>query len=153
MRLLLVEDDAMIGRSLDRALTQAGMAVDWVRMRADCAAALAASPYDLLLLDLGLPDGDGLDLLATMRKQYSETPVVIITARDDVATRIVGLDSGADDYVVKPFDFDELNARIRHRILGDTPHRAYAGRRRTWACSSCRGARACAGRRASAARL
>jgi DNA-binding response OmpR family regulator len=113
MRVLLVEDDAMIGRSLDRALTQAGMAVDWVRMGADCAAALAASPYDLLLLDLGLPDGDGLDLLATMRKQYSETPVVIITARDDVATRIVGLDSGADDYVVKPFDFDELNARIR----------------------------------------
>ena len=113
MRVLMVEDDAMIGRSLDRALTHSGMAVDWVRTGADCAAALRGVDYGLLLLDLGLPDVPGLEILRTLRKQNSATPVVIITARDDVASRIAGLDGGADDYIVKPFDFDELNARIR----------------------------------------
>ena len=113
MRVLLVEDDVMIGRSLDRALTHAGMAVDWVRSSADCAAAIGNDGYAVLLLDLGLPDGSGLEILRTLRRQNSDTPVVIISARDDVATRIAGLDSGADDYVVKPFDFEELNARIR----------------------------------------
>ncbi len=113
MRLLLVEDDAMIGRSLDRALTHAGMAVDWVRTGADCATAVHGTVYELLLLDLGLPDGSGLEILRVLRRQNTDMPVLIITARDDVASRIAGLDSGADDYVVKPFDFDELNARIR----------------------------------------
>jgi DNA-binding response OmpR family regulator len=113
MRILLVEDDVMIGRSLDRALTRAGMAVDWVRSATDCANALRGSGYGLLLLDLGLPDGSGLEILRTLRGQKGDTPVVIITARDDVASRVAGLDAGADDYVVKPFDFDELNARIR----------------------------------------
>jgi DNA-binding response OmpR family regulator len=113
MRILLIEDDPMIGRNLDRALTQAGMAVDWVRTAADCEAAIDAQRYDLLLLDLGLPDGSGLGLLGLARERRIDTPVVIVTARDDVATRIAGLDAGADDYVVKPFDFDELNARIR----------------------------------------
>jgi DNA-binding response OmpR family regulator len=113
MRVLLVEDDAMIGRSLDRALTKAGMAVDWVRTTADCAAAIRGTAYGLMLLDLGLPDGSGLEILRSLREQGIETPVVIITARDEVATRVAGLDSGADDYVIKPFEFDELNARIR----------------------------------------
>jgi DNA-binding response OmpR family regulator len=113
MRILLVEDDAMIGQSLDMALTRAGMAVDWVRTGADCSSALRGFAYGLLLLDLGLPDGSGLETLRTLRGQKSDTPVVIITARDDIASRVAGLDAGADDYVVKPFDFDELNARIR----------------------------------------
>src|SRR4029077_5923962 len=99
----LVEDDVMIGRSLDRALTHAGMAVDWVRSGADCTAAIANDGYGVLLLDLGLPDGAGLDILRAMRRQNRDMPVVIISARDDVATRIAGLDNGADDYVVKPF--------------------------------------------------
>jgi DNA-binding response OmpR family regulator len=113
MRLLLVEDDAMIGRSLERALAHAGMAVDWVRNAADCAVAMHGAAYEMLLLDLGLPDGSGLEILRTLRRANADTPVVIITARDDVASRIAGLDTGADDYVIKPFDFDELNARIR----------------------------------------
>jgi DNA-binding response OmpR family regulator len=113
MRVLLIEDDLMIGRSLDRALTRAGMAVDWVRTGADCAEAVRDSDYGVLLLDLGLPDGCGLDVLQIIRRENTRTPVLIITARDDVASRIAGLDSGADDYVIKPFDFEELNARIR----------------------------------------
>ena len=113
MRILLVEDDVMVGRSLDRALTDSGMAVDWVRTAVDCVAAMQDDSYAILLLDLGLPDGSGLDVLRRLRKEKKDVPVVIITARDDVATRIAGLDSGADDYVVKPFDFDELSARIR----------------------------------------
>ena len=113
MRILLVEDDMMIGRSLDRALKRAGMAIDWVRTQADCEGALGGSGYGLLLLDLGLPDGSGLEILRKLRDRKCEMPVVIITARDDFASRVAGLDAGADDYVVKPFDFDELNARIR----------------------------------------
>jgi DNA-binding response OmpR family regulator len=113
MRILLVEDDVMIGQSLDRALTRAGMAVDWVRTAADGDSALRGSSYGLLLLDLGLPDGSGLEILRKLRDRKGDLPVVIITARDDVANRVAGLDAGADDYVVKPFDFDELNARIR----------------------------------------
>ena len=112
MRLLLVEDDAMIGRSLDRALTHAGMAVDWVRTGADCATAVHGTVYELLLLDLGLPDGSGLEILRALRRRNTDTPVLIITARDDVASRVAGLDSGADDYVVKPFRAPELGARI-----------------------------------------
>jgi DNA-binding response OmpR family regulator len=113
LRILLVEDDPMIGKSLDRALTGAGMAVDWVRTSADGSSAALDGSYSLVLLDLGLPDGCGTDLLVEIRRENTDTPVVIITARDDLASRVTGLDSGADDYIVKPFDFDELNARIR----------------------------------------
>lgn len=112
MRVLLIEDDVMIGQSLDRALTRAGMAVDWVRNAAD-AASVRNDGYGVLLLDLGLPDGSGLEVLRALRRDGDDVPVIIITARDDLATRVAGLDSGADDYVVKPFDFEELNARIR----------------------------------------
>jgi two-component system, OmpR family, response regulator len=113
LRVLVVEDDAMIGQSLDRALTGVGMAVDWVRTCADGRTAVIGSPYGLVLLDLGLPDGSGTDVLTDLRRRKNDTPVLIITARDEVASRVTGLDSGADDYLVKPFDFDELNARIR----------------------------------------
>ena len=130
MRVLLVEDDLMIGRSLDRALTNVGLAVDWVRSAADCVAAVEGADYGLLLLDLGLPDGSGLDILHNLRRRSAATPVVIITARDDVASRVAGLDGGADDYIVKPFDFDELNARIRaviRRHLGQASSTVTAG--------------------------
>jgi len=113
MRVLLAEDDMMVGRSLERALRRGAMAVDWVRTAADCAAAARNDEYGILLLDLGLPDGSGLDLLRDLRRRNSDLAVVIITARDDVKSRVAGLDSGADDYVVKPFDLDELNARMR----------------------------------------
>ena len=113
MRILLIEDDAMIGRSLDKALSDAGMAVDWVKTKDDCRVAARNTEYSLLLLDLGLPDGSGLDALRALRKENVDVPVIIVTARDDVPSRVAGLDSGADDYLVKPFSFDELSARIR----------------------------------------
>ncbi|MFZ3324266.1 MAG: response regulator transcription factor [Usitatibacter sp.] len=113
MRVLLIEDDPMIGESVRTALRQDGFAVDWTR---DGKAANLASQndrYDIVLLDLGLPLRDGLDLLRTMRARRDRTPVLIVTARDAVQDRIRGLDAGADDYLVKPFDLDELAARIR----------------------------------------
>ena len=103
----------MIGQSLDRALTGVGLAVDWVRTCADGRTAIVCGSYGLVLLDLGLPDGSGRDFLSNLRREKNDTPVLIITARDEVASRVAGLDGGADDYLVKPFDFDELNARIR----------------------------------------
>ena len=113
MRVLLVEDDTMIGRSLDRALTDAGMAVDWVNRGLDGLDALNGTEYGLLLLDLGLPDESGLEILRRLRNRGDSTPVMIITARDHLDSRVAGLDGGADDYIIKPFDFDELHARIR----------------------------------------
>jgi len=113
MRILLVEDDQMIGRSLDLALTNAGMAVDWVDRGLDGLAALGTTEYGLLLLDIGLPDESGLEVLRRLRQRGDSTPVVIITARDNLDSRVAGLDGGADDYIIKPFDFDELHARIR----------------------------------------
>jgi DNA-binding response OmpR family regulator len=113
MRVLLVEDDKMIGESLDRALTGAGMAVDWVNRALDCLDALKVGQYGLVLLDLGLPDGSGLEALRQLRRRGDAVPVIIVTARDQLDARVTGLDSGADDYLVKPFDFDELHARIR----------------------------------------
>jgi DNA-binding response OmpR family regulator len=130
MRVLLAEDDIMIGRSLERALRRTAMAVDWVRTAADCAAAVRNDGYGILLLDLALPDGSGLDVLRDLRRNNSDLAVVIITARDDVKSRIAGLDGGADDYVVKPFDFDELSARMRavaRRRLGQTSSLVMAG--------------------------
>jgi two-component system response regulator QseB len=116
MRILLAEDDQMIGAAVRDALLQDGYVVDWLRdgQRAD--AALAAGQYDLALLDLGLPGKDGLAILRSLRNRRQATPVIVITARDAVESRIAGLDTGADDYIVKPFDLDELAARIRSAL-------------------------------------
>jgi two-component system response regulator QseB len=113
MRLLLVEDDRMIGASVQSGLRQEGYSVDWVRDGAAAELAIANGVYELILLDLGLPRKTGLDLLAALRRKGSVLPVLVITARDSVADRVKGLDAGADDYLVKPFDLDELSARIR----------------------------------------
>ncbi len=132
MRLLLVEDDRMIGESLRAALRLEGYAVDWVRDVAAAQAALGSERFDLVLLDLGLPPGgrqggpapggtpsglapglDGMTVLRTLRARGDATPVIVLTARDQRGDRVAGLDAGADDYLVKPFDLDELNARIR----------------------------------------
>lgn len=113
MRLLLVEDDPMIGEALRDLLRGEHYAVDWATDGAMADAALAAQAYDLVLLDLGLPRRDGLAVLRGLRARRDRTPVLVATARDGVAQRIEGLDAGADDYVLKPYDFDELLARIR----------------------------------------
>ncbi len=116
MRGLLVEDDAMIGEGLVAALAAEGMSVDWVRDGAHAEVALRDGSYSIALLDLGLPGSDGLDLLKAARRQGVETPVLIITARDGLDNRVAGLDLGADDYLVKPFETRELQARMRALI-------------------------------------
>jgi two-component system response regulator QseB len=113
MRLLLVEDDQMIGEAVRLGLRRQGLAVDWVQDGAAAKAALSTETFDMLLLDLGLPKLDGLQVLKWLRGTGSKLPVLILTARDSVNDRIKGLDAGADDYIVKPFDFDELAARVR----------------------------------------
>jgi len=113
MRVLVVEDDPMIGRAVVAGLQEQGFAVDWVRDGAEADLALAHAVYDLALLDLGLPRRDGLEVLKGVRRARNDLPVLIITARDSVADRVAGLDGGADDYLVKPFDLDELLARLR----------------------------------------
>jgi two-component system response regulator QseB len=114
MRLLLVEDDPMIGASVHAGLRQEGYVVDWVQDGAAAEIALQnESGYGLVLLDLGLPRKDGYELLETLRRHKNHIPVLIITARDAVSHRVRGLDLGADDYLVKPFDLVELAARIR----------------------------------------
>jgi two-component system response regulator QseB len=113
MRVLLVEDDGMIAQALQTALRQNGWAVDWVRDGSAAAAALPSTPFDLVLLDLGLPQLDGIEVLRGLRKRGDATPVIILTARDEIQHRIAGLDAGADDYIVKPFDLDEMTARMR----------------------------------------
>jgi two-component system response regulator QseB len=113
MRVLVVEDDAMIGRAVVAGLHEQGYAVDWVRDGQEAELALAHAVYDVALLDLGLPRRDGLEVLKGVRRARNDLPVLIITARDSIADRIAGLDSGADDYLVKPFDLDELLARTR----------------------------------------
>jgi DNA-binding response OmpR family regulator len=113
VRLLLVEDDAMIGAAAQEGLRREGHAVDWVRDGAQASAALANGVYEAMLLDLGLPKRDGLTVLRELRAKGSDIPVIVITARDAVADRVAGLDGGADDYLVKPFDLDELAARLR----------------------------------------
>ena len=110
---MLVEDDPMIGNSVQSGLRQDGYSVDWVRDGAAAELAMANGVYELLLLDLGLPHKSGLDLLTGLRKKGASLPVLVITARDSVADRVKGLDAGADDYLVKPFDLTELSARIR----------------------------------------
>ncbi len=113
MRLLLAEDDRMIGESVRQGLRQDGFTVDWVRDGRAADTALTDPVHDLLLLDLGLPQKEGLAVLRAMRRRGDTRPVLIMTARDAVADRVAGLDAGADDYVVKPFDLTELAARIR----------------------------------------
>jgi two-component system response regulator QseB len=113
MRILLVEDDAMIGASVVSGLAAEGHAVDWVRDGAAADHAVTTVPYALVLLDLGLPRRDGLDVLRGLRARKVDVPVLILTARDTVSDRVAGLDAGADDYLVKPFDLDELLARVR----------------------------------------
>lgn len=113
MRLLLVEDDPMIGEAVQDLLRAEHYAVDWARDGDAADTALRTQPYDLVLLDLGLPKRDGITVLRDLRTRKNRTPVLVATARDAVAQRIEGLDAGADDYVLKPYDLDELLARIR----------------------------------------
>jgi len=113
MRLLLVEDDTMIGEAVQDLLRAEHYAVDWVQNGDLADTALRTQAYDLVLLDLGLPRRDGLEVLRALRARKNRTPVLVATARDGVAQRIEGLDAGADDYVLKPYDLDELLARIR----------------------------------------
>ena len=113
MRILLVEDDALLGDALQVGLRQAGYAVDWLRDGAAAAAALAAEQFSAVILDLGLPRLTGLDLLKKTRARGDRTPVIVLTARDAVHDRVRGLDLGADDYVVKPVALAELDARVR----------------------------------------
>lgn len=112
MRVLLIEDEPGLGVAMREHVAAAGHAIDWFPSLTAGEVALDAVPYDVVLLDLILPDGRGLDLLTRLRKKGNTTPVVIITARDQISDRIAGLNAGADDYVVKPFDLDELNARL-----------------------------------------
>lgn len=113
MRVLLVEDDELLGSAVQAGLQQAGYMVDWLRDGRLAASALEDEEPDLLVLDLGLPGKDGLQLLTELRARDSSLPVLVLTARDTVDDRIAGLDSGADDYLIKPFDLGELTARLR----------------------------------------
>ena len=113
MRILLVEDDKMIAEAVSNGLKTACYAVDWVNNGNTAEQALNSQQYDLVLLDLGLPGQDGLQVLKHLRQEKNNTPVLIVTARDDLDSRLAGLDGGADDYIIKPFDLSELLARIR----------------------------------------
>ena len=113
MRILLVEDDLMIGEAVQNALKEAAYAVDWVRDGSSAQLSAETQHYDLVLLDLGLPKKDGMHVLKAIRSRDNPVPLVIMTARDSLQDRIQGLDAGADDYVLKPFDMSELLARMR----------------------------------------
>ena len=112
MRVLLIEDDHVLGAAIRDHVLASGHAVDWMQRLDDARLALKSVSYELVLLDLNLPDGRGLDLLRELRATGSKVPVIITTAQDQVAIRIEGLNSGADDYLVKPFDLAEMGARI-----------------------------------------
>lgn len=113
MRLLLVEDDVPLAEGLAASLRLGGYGVDWFKIGSHASAALAVETYDAVVLDLNLPDADGLTLLKQWRQQGVRTPVLILSARDEIDDRVRGLDLGADDYLVKPFDVNELEARLR----------------------------------------
>jgi len=113
MRILLVEDDDLLGAGVRDALARARYAVEWVQDGRQALAALQADAFDLVVLDLGLPGMDGLEVLRTLRAGGRETPVLVLSARDTAPERVLGLDAGADDYLSKPFDVDELLARVR----------------------------------------
>lgn len=112
MRVLLIEDDAVLGEAVRDQVAADGHATDWVQRLASAREAVHAAPHELILLDLMLPDGSGLDFLKALRRRGDVTPVIILTARDPVSERIAGLNAGADDYLVKPFNLQELSARI-----------------------------------------
>jgi two-component system, OmpR family, response regulator len=122
MRILLIEDDAMIAGALERALGAAGMDVDWAGDGEDGDMALQEGGHALVLLDLGLPLLDGTDLLARLRRRGDRVPLIVISARDDVESRVQSLDIGADDYLVKPFETTELLARIRALLRRQAGH-------------------------------
>jgi DNA-binding response OmpR family regulator len=122
MRILLVEDDRMIGDAVRTLLRQQGDVVDWAHDGPTADAALANEHFDLVLLDLGLPGKDGVEVVRNLRRRKSRIPVIIITARDGVEERIKGLDAGADDYLVKPFALEELAARIRSVLRRTAGH-------------------------------
>lgn len=126
MRVLLVEDDQMIGESVSESLKEAGYATDWIKDGESALTAIACQQYDLMLLDLGLPRRDGISVLRKVREQHNPLPIIILTARDAVEDRILGLDAGADDYLVKPFALGELSARmraiLRRQATGASPH-------------------------------
>ncbi len=122
MRLLLVEDDAQLGDAVRAGLTQNGFTVDWVQDGESATAAMGVEPFDLMVLDIMLPGRSGLEVLRELRSRGGALPVLVLTARDTVADRVEGLDSGADDYLVKPFDLAELCARVRALL------RRHAGR-------------------------
>lgn len=113
MRLLLVEDDELLGDALKTGLTQFGYIVDWLKDGEAARTAVKIESFELIILDLGLPKLSGLNFLQAIRNEGDKTPVLIITARESIEDRVKGLDSGADDYLIKPFDLNELSARIR----------------------------------------
>ena len=132
MRILLAEDDQVLADALGRVLARAAYAVDIASTGEQTDVALQATPYDLCILDLGLPGVPGLEVLRRLRARRSTTPVLILTAMDALADRVAGLDAGADDYVTKPFDLPELEARVRAQLRRGTasgsPLRAQTGR-------------------------
>ena len=123
MHVLLIEDDALLGDGVQAGLQAHGFSVAWVTRAADADAALDSTAFDLVVLDLGLPDRDGLSLLARWRRLSRDEPVLVLTARDGVEHRVAGLNAGADDYLVKPFDLDELVARL-HALMRRSAGRA-----------------------------
>lgn len=123
MRLLLIEDDPLLGDGLRAGLTQAGYQTEWINDGASALRAVRNDRFDVMVLDLGLPNVDGLEILREMRANSDPTPVLILTARDALESRIAGLDGGADDYLTKPFDLEELTARLRaihRRSIGES---------------------------------
>lgn len=130
MYIIVVEDDQALGSAIQRALQRQGYAVTWLRNGREALLALRDGTADMVLLDLGLPGMDGLDVLAAARDLRVKTPVIVMTARDGLEARVRGLDAGADDYLIKPFHLDELSARIRslsRRAQGLAANRVEAG--------------------------
>ena len=124
MRILLVEDDMQLGESLEAALRLEQYAVDWLRSGEPVRSTLSATPYDLLILDLGLPGVPGMQVLRQLRSDKHVIPVLLLTARNTLADKVDGLDSGADDYLSKPFEIDELFARVRALLRREDNRRA-----------------------------
>jgi len=123
MRVLLVEDDLQLGESLEAALGLEGYAVDWLNSGEPVRAALMSTPYDLLVLDLGLPGVPGMQVLRQLRADKHTLPVLLLTARRTLADKVDGLDAGADDYLTKPFEMDELFARLRSLLRREGAHK------------------------------